>query len=152
MLEVQILQHPPLKDIDMNNGVQAVLQALLIGIVALVLGIAAIAFVAFLFMEYHVWSAGMSGQAELKKADWNRQILVREAVAIRDAAKMRAEAEVERAKGVAQANKIIGDSLKDNEGYLRYLWIDSLAHTQDKVIYVPTEAGLPVLEAGRTVR
>jgi hypothetical protein len=65
---------------------------------------------------------------------------------------MRAEAEVERARGVAQANKIIGDSLKDNEGYLRYLWIDSLAHTQDKVIYVPTEAGLPVLEAGRTVR
>jgi regulator of protease activity HflC (stomatin/prohibitin superfamily) len=102
--------------------------------------------------QYRLWSAAMSGQAELRRAEWNRQIQVREASAKKDAATLLAEAEVERAKGVAQANKIIGDSLKDNEGYLRYLWIDSLAHTQDKVIYVPTEAGLPVLEAGRTAR
>ena len=59
----------------------------------------------------------------------------------------KAEAEVIRARGVAEANRIISDSLKGNESYLRYLWIDKLSDNQN-VIYVPTEAGLPILEAG----
>jgi hypothetical protein len=51
---------------------------------------------------------------------------------------------------VAQANKIIGDSLKDNEAYLRYLWIQNLENSKDRtIVYVPTEANLPILEAGR---
>jgi hypothetical protein len=66
-----------------------------------------------------------------------------------NSAKMLAQVEVERAKGVAEANKIIGESLKDNEGYLRYLWIDSLQHTKDKIIYIPPESGLPILESQR---
>ncbi len=98
---------------------------------------------------YSVWSYAKDGEADLKKAEWNRQIQVREAQARFDSASLLAKAEVERAKGVAEANKIIGESLKGNESYLRYLWIDSLQHTQDKIIYVPTEAGLPILEAGR---
>ena len=52
--------------------------------------------------------------------------------------------------GGASANKIIGDSLKDNEAYLRYLWINNLEDAQDRtVVYIPTEADLPILEAGR---
>ena len=43
-----------------------------------------------------------------------------------DSAKLLADAEVERAKGVAQANAIIGDSLKNNEEYLRYLYINGI--------------------------
>jgi len=51
---------------------------------------------------------------------------------------------------VAKANKIIGDSLKDNESYLRYLWINGLSEKDNNtVIYVPTEANLPILEAGK---
>lgn len=98
---------------------------------------------------YNVWSSGLHGEAELKQADWNRQIAVREAEAKKQSATLLAEAEIERAKGVATANKIIGDSLKDNEQYLRYLWIDSLQNTKNQIIYVPTEAGLPILEAGK---
>ena len=62
-----------------------------------------------------------------------------------------ADAEVIRAQGVAKANAIIGQSLKDNEAYLRYLWISKLSDAEGKgqVIYVPTEAGLPILEANR---
>jgi hypothetical protein len=56
---------------------------------------------------------------------------------------------IARAHGVAEANKIIGNSLKGNEAYLRYLWIHNLAESKGDVIYVPTEAGLPILEAGR---
>lgn len=89
------------------------------------------------------------GEAEYARAEQNRRIKVLEAQALKDSAKLQAEAEVERAKGVAEANKIIGDSLKDNEQYLRYLWINGLNDGKNDVIYVPTEAGLPILEAGR---
>lgn len=102
-----------------------------------------------LYKPYNVWSYGMAGKAQLEQANWNREIIVREAQAKRDAAVALAQAEVERAKGVAQANKIIGDSLKDNEAYLRYLWIDNLQNDKNQVIYVPTEANLPILEANR---
>lgn len=64
-------------------------------------------------------------------------------------AKKDAEIEVARAEGVAKANMIIGDSLKNNEPYLRYLWINNLKETKNDVIYVPTETGLPILEATR---
>jgi len=44
----------------------------------------------------------------------------------------------------------IGNSLKDNEAYLRWLYIEALKEKQGaEVIYVPTEAGLPILEAGK---
>jgi len=100
---------------------------------------------------YNVWQKSLKGQAELKRAEWNRQIAIKEAVAKKEAAVSLAAAEVERAKGVAQANKIIGDSLKDNESYLRYLWIMGLQDGSSEVIYVPTEAQLPILEATRNI-
>lgn len=105
--------------------------------------------VGYLYGKYRLWSAAIHGEAELKQAEWNRQIIVKEAIAKRDASSLLAEAEIERAKGVAQANKIIGDSLKQNEDYLRYLWIDNLHNTKNQIIYVPTEANLPILEANR---
>jgi len=115
-------------------------------------GIALLFVILAIYAKFNLWSSALMGEAELKKAEWNRQIQVREAQAKMDSSMMLAKAEIERAKGVAQANKIIGDSLKGNEGYLRYLWIESLQHTQDKVIYVPTEAGLPILESTRLLK
>ena len=87
------------------------------------------------------------GQALLLKAENEKKVAIEEAKAKLESAKMLAAAEIERAKGVAEANKIIGDSLKNNESYLRYLFIDKLG--QNDVIYIPTEAGLPILEAGK---
>ena len=85
----------------------------------------------------------------LARSEYSRRVAVVEAQAKLDSSAKLAEAEVARAKGVAQANQIIGQSLKDNEAYLRYLWIDKLDSTKGQIIYVPTEAGLPILEAGR---
>jgi len=99
--------------------------------------------------QYEVYKERLSGEAEKAKAEYTRQIAVLEANAKLDAAGKLAEAEVARANGVAQANKIIGDSLHGNEAYLRYLWIDKLEGGKMQVIYVPTEAGLPILEAGK---
>lgn len=111
--------------------------------------VGAVAAVMFGLPPYFVWQQKLSGEAELRKAEYSRQILAVEATAKRDAATMLAQAEIERSKGVAQANRIIGDSLTNNEAYLRYLWVQSLAEGKSEVIYVPTEGNLPILEAGR---
>jgi regulator of protease activity HflC (stomatin/prohibitin superfamily) len=103
--------------------------------------------------QYSVFAARKHGEAELARATQNRQVRVQEALAKFEAADYDAKAEVRRAQGVAQANKIIAESLGGPEGYLRWRYIEMLQETSDKgghqVIYLPTEAGLPILEAGR---
>jgi regulator of protease activity HflC (stomatin/prohibitin superfamily) len=101
--------------------------------------------------QWQVYSQRLQGEAELARADFNRQVAVREAQAKKDAAALLADAEVIRAGGVAKANAIIGDSLKGNEAYLKYLWITDVAgnNRSPTVIYVPTEANIPILEAGK---
>jgi regulator of protease activity HflC (stomatin/prohibitin superfamily) len=106
--------------------------------------------------QYNVYSQRQDGEAELAKANFSRQTKVVEAAAAEESAKHLANAEVSRAEGVAKANKIIGDSLKENEAYLRYLWIlglhDNAEHGGNTTVYVPTEANLPILEAARNIR
>lgn len=101
--------------------------------------------------QYNVYSSRMSGEATLAQAEYERQVQVREAQGKLDASKLLAQTEVNRAEGVAKANAIIGDSLKNNEAYLKYLWITDVAGGPSKptVIYVPTEGNIPILEAGR---
>ena len=120
---------------------------LVVGIGALIVGL-----LFYVMPMYTVYSNRLAGEAELARAESNRRIAIEEANAKRESAKALAEAEIIRAEGVAKANKIIGDSLKQNESYLRYLYIQSLSESEtrgNKVIYIPTEAGLPILEAGR---
>jgi regulator of protease activity HflC (stomatin/prohibitin superfamily) len=104
------------------------------------------------YPKYNVWEQGLAGQAELKRAEQNRQISINEAKALKESASFKADAEVIRAHGVAKANAIIGESLKDNEAYLRYLYIDMLRDTGGQgreTIYIPTEANMPIMEANR---
>jgi len=102
------------------------------------------------YQKFKVYSAEQSGKAELAQAEGNRQIIVRQAQAKKDAASLEAEAEILKASGVAKANEIIAGGLGGPEGYLRYLFIHMLEESEDKqIIYIPTEAGLPILEAGK---
>jgi regulator of protease activity HflC (stomatin/prohibitin superfamily) len=97
--------------------------------------------------QYNVWQQSLAGKAELNKAEYTRQVAVLEAQAKKDSAQQLADAEIIRATGVAKANQIIGDSLKDNREYLQYLYITGLEEGSNKgnvTIYVPTEGGLPV--------
>jgi len=98
---------------------------------------------------YEVWQRTLRGEAELRQAEWNRQITIEEAQAKAIAATSLAEAEVARAHGVAEANEIIAEGLGGPEGYLRYLWIQTLEGDSKDVIYIPTEANIPILEATR---
>jgi regulator of protease activity HflC (stomatin/prohibitin superfamily) len=97
--------------------------------------------------QYNVWQQSLAGKAELQKAEYTRQVAVLEAQAKKDSAQQLADAEIIRAQGVAKANQIIGDSLKDNREYLQYLYITGLedgSKNGNVTIYVPTENGLPV--------
>jgi regulator of protease activity HflC (stomatin/prohibitin superfamily) len=99
--------------------------------------------------QYNVYKQRMDGEAELAQANYSKQTKVQEALAAKDSAQYLAEAEVIRARGVATANKIVADGLGGPEGYLKYLQIQAMQDTKNQVIYVPTESGLPILEANR---
>ena len=113
--------------------------------------ICAIVLVAGLFFGipyYNVWEQEMSGKAEFAKAEQNRKIRIEEAKANLESEKLNAQAEVERAKGAAEAIKIENGAITPT--YIQYLWVRQQNTNANKIIYIPTEAGLPVLEAGRT--
>lgn len=127
---------------------------IIFGVVAtvLVVAVSGVGSCAVFAPQYNVYSQEMQGKAELQRAESSRRIQVLEAQASFDSASLTAKAEVERAKGVAEANAIIADSLGGAEGYLRWRYIEMLENTGREgrdVIYVPTEANLPILEAGK---
>ncbi len=116
------------------------------GLTLAVLGVLAlITFSLFVVPLLKVWWAEQDGKAELAQAEQNRQIAVLEAQAKLESAVKLADAEVARAKGIAEANRIISGSL--TKEYLQYRFIEGLNDGSTEVIYVPTEANLPILEA-----
>lgn len=148
-------------------------QAMALGSIALLIAVV-VAFIILAFWawpKYNVYKQELNGRAALKEAEWSKQILIEEAKAREQAALMQAkakvtlaeaegkakiarakaegQADIERAKAAAEANRIIGESLKNNEEYLRYIWIKGLQDGNGERIYIPTEAGLPILEAGK---
>ena len=112
------------------------------GIIVIILAIAGILWG---IPQYNVYALELSGKAQLKEAEWNRQIAIQEAQALKESASLKAEAEVIRARGIAEANEIIAGSLTDE--YIRYKFVEGLNDGNTEVIYVPTEANLPILEA-----
>ena len=120
-------------------------------LILMLLGIAVMGGLFWFLPVYGVWQQELVGRAELVRAEQNRRIAVLEAQARLEAEELNAQAEVARARGVAEANAIIADGLGGPEGYLRYLWIQSLGSNHQDVVYIPTEAGIPILEAGRSV-
>ena len=95
---------------------------------------------------YNVWQQEMSGKAEFAKAEQNRKIKIEEAKANLESEKLNAQAEIERAKGAAEAIKIENGQLTTT--YIQYLWVRQQSNNQiQKIIYIPTEASMPILEA-----
>ena len=122
-------------------------------IVLVVIGLAVVAGALWALPTYNVYRKQMDGRAAYEEAVQNRRIRVLEAQAALDAARLTAQAEVERARGTNEANRIMAESLGGPENYLRWAYIDMLRETADQqdrqIIYIPTEAGMPILEAGR---
>jgi regulator of protease activity HflC (stomatin/prohibitin superfamily) len=99
--------------------------------------------------QYRVYSQRKEGEAQLAHAQASKEVAVAEARAKMESAALLAQADTIRAHGVARSNQIIGASLKGNPEYLHWLWIDNIEKNPQAVIYVPTEANLPILEAGK---
>jgi regulator of protease activity HflC (stomatin/prohibitin superfamily) len=123
---------------------------IMVGIVFMSFATTGCGIVAWFIPPMQPWLAQIEGESELAKANYSKQVQVQEAKGREEAAEYLAKAEVARAHGVAQANAIIGESLKNNPDYLKWLYIEGLKERNGiETIYVPTEAGLPILEAGK---
>lgn len=124
---------------NLRTLVALVILALVVVIVILMFGIP----------RYKVWQQEMAGKAEMAKAEQNRRILVEEAKARLEAEKLNAQAEIERARGMAEAMKVENGTL--NETYNQYLFIRTLEKIADKgslpqIIYLPSNGLVPVMD------
>lgn len=116
--------------------------------IALVCGI--LAFLLFVgipltWISTKEWRRDIDGRAKLAEAINASKVKTERARADFESSKLNAKAEVARAKGTAEAVTIENGAITPS--YTNYLFVKQLAKAN--VVYVPTEAGLPVLEAGR---
>jgi len=134
-----------------NNNVGVSPKTLIKSVVWVLVGIFLfVVALAFIRPWYNVWSQEMEGKAEFAKAEQNRKIKIEEAKANLEAEKLNAQAEIERAKGAAEAIRIENGSITPT--YIQYLWVRQQSNLSNKtVIYVPTEATLPILESTRAL-
>ena len=93
--------------------------------------------------RYSVWQQEMAGKARLAEATQSRQILIEQARAEKEAAVLQAE-----------AIKIMGEAAQKYPEYRKQEFIGAFgealkAGTISQIIYVPTEANIPLLEAGK---
>lgn len=115
----------------------------------IVFSILLIPFLMWAIPTYNVWKSKLQGEAELARAEKNRQIKIEEAKANLEAEKLNAEAEIERAKGAAKAIEIENGKLTDT--YIKYLAVRTFNTDNAKFVYIPTECGIVpwLLESGR---
>ena len=115
------------------------------------IGVALIAFVVisaivglmFGLPVWNVWKEGLSGEAVLKKAEQTRMIQIQQAKGEKESAQLRAD-----------AIAIVGKAAKDFPEYRQQEFIGAFAEAMhqgkiSQIIYVPTEANIPIMEAGR---
>ncbi|MFD2966429.1 hypothetical protein [Sphingobacterium bambusae] len=112
-------------------------------LIVAVVAIALIFGLMFGLPQYSVWQQKMAGKARLAEATQSRQILIEQARAEKEAAILQAE-----------AIKIMGEAAQKYPKYRKQEFIGAFgealkAGTISQIIYVPTEANIPILEAGK---
>lgn len=126
---------------DETYTTNTIIKFIILGLVTLA---AVVAFCMFAIPMYSIWSAEKHGKAQLAEAEYSKQVQVKEAESNKEAEKLNAEAEVERAKGAAEARQTEGLGMTP-EQYIQYLWVKKLSLADSKIIYLPTENGIPTL-------
>ena len=116
------------------------------GVIAFFLVVGLIILCMWALPTYSVWSQEMKGRAELARAEQNKQIIMIEAQAILEAEQFNAQSEIVRARGMAEAMQIESGTLTME--YIYYLWVRTMADNKN-IVYIPTEAALPILELKR---
>jgi regulator of protease activity HflC (stomatin/prohibitin superfamily) len=104
---------------------------------------------AFGLPQYGVYTKSLNGKAQLMEAEYTRQTAVLEAQAKLDSAEKLKQVRITEAQGIAEANRIIGASLKNNPEYLTFLQIQNIqegAEKGNKTYFVaPNQAGIPLI-------
>ncbi|MET4693614.1 hypothetical protein [Endozoicomonas lisbonensis] len=95
---------------------------------------------------WNVWKQGLSGEAALAKAEQTKRITIETA-----------RAEVEAAELRAKAIEIMGEAAKNYPEYRLQEFMGAFAEALkegniQQIIYVPTEANIPILEAGKRAK
>jgi regulator of protease activity HflC (stomatin/prohibitin superfamily) len=117
--------------------------------IQIIFGIVAVAFALWFIPTYKVWASQKSGEADLAQAHKEQQVQVAKAQGRLDAAKLNKDAAIVEAEAVAAQIEKIGANLTKHDLYLKWQWIKMMEERpESSVIYVPTEANLPILEAG----
>lgn len=93
--------------------------------------------------KYRVWQQGLAGQAQLNRAEKTRKILIEQAKAEKESSVYRAE-----------AIQILGKAAKEYPEYRLQEFLGAFAEALqngsiEKIIYVPTEANILIMEASR---
>ena len=121
-------------------------------IIVVVAAVIVIAGSLFGIPKYRVWTSSVEisvaqnkGKAAMAQADEDRKIAITEAEADLKVQIINSRIEVERAKGMAEAIEIENGKLTPM--YIHYLWVRNIDKMDGEKIYIPTEAGLPILEA-----
>jgi len=125
-----------LKDLIATIVCLAVVAALIVGVI---------------FGSVYIWSglrvmnATSVGKAELAQAEQNRQIKI-----------TTAQAEKEAAEYQAEAIRIVGQAAKDFPEYRHQEFLSAFGEAlregkMSQIIYVPTEANIPLMEAGKRI-
>ncbi|MEZ2902403.1 hypothetical protein ACBQ24_06575 [Acinetobacter terrestris] len=112
-------------------------------LIALICFIILMILILFGWPHYKVWKQGMDGQAALAEAEQSKMIQVQVA-----------KAELESAKLRAQAIQLVGQAAKDYPEYRKQEFIGAFGEALrdgriQQIIYVPTEANIPIVEAGK---
>jgi hypothetical protein len=94
---------------------------------------------------YNVWAQGKAGEATLRKAESEKMVLIETAKAELEASRLRAE-----------AIEIVGAAAKAYPEFRQQEFIAAFGEALQsgevkQIIYVPTEANIPIVEAGRAV-
>lgn len=114
------------------------------------LGIPIALWFTFGYPIWRVWAQHQQGRADLAQAHQEQQVQVARAQGRVDAAELNKRAAIVEAEAVAEQIKRIGEQLTSHDLYLRWQWIKMMEENENAdVIYVPTEANLPILEANR---
>lgn len=98
------------------------------------------------FPPYRVWNADMTGRAKLAESENARKVLIEQARAEQEAAKMRAD-----------AIAIVGKAAKEYPEYRQQEFLGAFAEALkegniSQIMYIPTEASIPITEAGRLAK
>lgn len=117
-----------------------------IGLIVTIISLASIILIALLMFVlplWNVWKSGLGGEADLKRAEQTRMIQIQQAKGEKEAATLRAE-----------AIAIVGKAAKEFPEYRQQEFIGSFAEAMHngkihQIIYVPTEANIPITEAKR---